>query len=66
MELLVLISTLVHRYDIQPLTPGAKVGAKEASSCDGQLTSAEQLQTAEGFLRKPTEFMIRLKRRDID
>jgi benzoate 4-monooxygenase len=48
MELLLLISTIVYRYDVMPLHPGAP------------------LETIEGFLRKPTEFMIRLKRRDID
>ncbi|KAI5449864.1 hypothetical protein NCC49_003980 [Naganishia albida] len=47
MELSLLISSVVHRYDIEPLEPGKK------------------LATAEGFLRKPLEFNVAMKRRSV-
>lgn len=45
MELLLIVSSTVYRYDIQPMYPG------------------KPLNTIEGFLRKPTEFDVAMKRR---
>lgn len=45
MELLLIISSTVWRYDIKPVTPG------------------KALDTAEGFLRKPTAFDVKMRQR---
>lgn len=64
MELSLLISSVVHRYDIEPVEPGKKVSVREPSD-EPRLIARNQLATAEGFLRKPLEFNVAMKRREV-
>lgn len=69
MELLLIISTIVAKYEIEPQDPDAPVSHLLLTLVDTRLQPADrvrlflQLETAEGFLRKPLAYNVKIKKR---